>query len=187
MSPPFTEEDLERFVRHSEEFLAYLHELFERRRREPTDDLVTALVQAEEQGGDSLSEDELYSMVVLLIVAGHETTVSLIANAVLALLSHPDELEKLQEDPDLMPAAAEELLRFDSPVERTLTRWAAADVELGGQTIRRGELVIAVLGSANRDASRYHDAHGSISPGRTRSTSRSGEAATSASVPRSHG
>ena len=92
VSPPLTEGDLERFIAHSEEFLTYLRALFDERRRSPADDLVSALVQAEEQG-DSLSEDELYSMVVLLIVAGHETTVSLIANAVLALLSHPDELD----------------------------------------------------------------------------------------------
>ncbi len=157
VSPPLTEEDLERFVRHSEEFLGYLQALFDGRRREPSNDLVSALVQAEEQG-DSLSEDELYSMVVLLIVAGHETTVSLIANAVLALLSHPDELAKLRRDPDLIAAAVEELLRFDSPVERTLTRWVAEDAEVGGRTMNRGDLVIAVLGSANRDDTHYPDA-----------------------------
>ena len=157
VSPPLTEEDLERFIQHSEEFLGYLQALFDERRRDPTDDLVSALVQAEEQG-DSLSEDELYSMVVLLIVAGHETTVSLIANAVLALLSNPDELEKLRRDPGLMPAAVEELLRFDSPVERTLTRWVAKDGEFGGQTMKRGEIVIAVIGSANRDSDRFPDA-----------------------------
>ena len=157
VSPLLTEEDLARFIEHSEEFLGYLRALFDERRLEPADDLVSALVQAEEQG-DSLSEDELYSMVVLLIVAGHETTVSLIANAVLALLSHPGELAKLRRDPGLLAAAVEELLRFDSPVERTLTRWVAQDGELGGQTMKRGELVIAVLGSANRDDARYRDA-----------------------------
>jgi cytochrome P450 len=94
-------------------------------------------------------------MVVLLIVAGHETTVSLIANAVLGLLSNPDQLAALRKDPTLVPGAVEELLRYDSPVERTITRWAAADVELGGRTIERGDLVIAVIGSANRDASRF--------------------------------
>jgi cytochrome P450 len=154
VSPPLGEAALEQFVRHAEEFLAYLHDLFERRRREPADDLVSALVQAEEHG-DSLSENELYSMVVLLIVAGHETTVSLIANSVLALLAQPGELDKLRRDPSLVRAAIEELLRYDSPVERAITRWAADDVELGGQTIRRGELVIAVVGSANRDAARF--------------------------------
>ncbi len=157
VSPPLTEGDLERFIAHSEEFLTYLRALFDERRRSPADDLVSALVQAEEQG-DSLSEDELYSMVVLLIVAGHETTVSLIANAVLVLLSHSDELEQLRRDPTLMAAAVEELLRFESPVERALTRWVAEDGELGGRSVKRGELVIAVLGSANRDEARYPNA-----------------------------
>jgi cytochrome P450 len=98
VSPPLGEEAFEQFLLHSGEFLAYLEDLFDRRRREPTDDLVTALVQAEEQG-DNLSENELFSMVVLLIVAGHETTVSLIGNAVLPLLTHPDELEKIRRTP----------------------------------------------------------------------------------------
>ncbi len=118
---------------------------------------MSALLQAEEQG-DSLKENELFSMMILLIIAGHETTVSLIANAVLALLTHPEELERLRRDPAVVPAAVEELLRYESPVERTITRWAATDVELGGRSIERGELVIAVLGSANRDASRFPNA-----------------------------
>jgi cytochrome P450 len=157
VTPALDEDALERFLRHCEEFLAYLRDLFEHRRREPSDDLVTALVQAEERG-DSLSENELYSMVVLLIVAGHETTVSLIGNAVLALLTNPGELDELKRDPSLVPAAIEELLRYDSPVERTLTRWVAEDVALGGQRLRRGDLVVAVVGSANRDPERHADA-----------------------------
>jgi cytochrome P450 len=95
---------------------------------------------------------------ILLIVAGHETTVSLIANSVLALLTHPEELETLRSDPARVPAAVEELLRYDSPVERTITRWAATDVELDRYTIGRGDLVIAVLGSANRDSERFANA-----------------------------
>jgi cytochrome P450 len=156
VSPPLGEDALERFLEHTRELLTYLTELFERRRTDPAEDLVSALVQAEEQG-DSLSENELFSMVILLIVAGHETTVSLIANSVLALLRHPEELERLRNDPTLVPAAVEELLRYDSPVERTLTRWAATDVELGRRTIRRGDFVVAVLGSANRDPERFSD------------------------------
>jgi cytochrome P450 len=113
-------------------------------------------VQAEDEG-DHLSENELYSMVVLLIVAGHETTVSLIANAVLGLLSNPDQLDALHADPSLMPSAVEELLRYDSPVERTITRWVAADLELGGTALARGDLVVAVVGSANRDADQFPD------------------------------
>ena len=154
--PPLTPETQEIARRHTDEFVEYLDDLFAQRRAEPTDDLVSALVQAED-GGDTLSENELYSMVVLLIVAGHETTVSLIANAVLTLLSHPEQLAALRADPSLMASAVEELLRFDSPVERTITRWVAADSELGGQTLRRGELVIAVVGSANRDGAQFTD------------------------------
>jgi cytochrome P450 len=118
---------------------------------------VSALVRAEDDG-DHLSENELYSMVVLLIVAGHETTVSLITNAVRTLLTHPEELAGLRADMSQMPRAVEELVRFDSPVERTITRWVAADTELGGQALERGDLVIAVVGSANRDDAQFPDA-----------------------------
>jgi cytochrome P450 len=157
VTPALTPELQEQAVRHTQEFVEYLGTLFARRRAEPTEDLVSALVRAED-AGDHLSENELYSMVVLLIVAGHETTVSLITNAVHALLTHPEQLDALRSDPGLLPVAVEELLRFDSPVERTITRWAAADVELGGHTVSRGELVIAVIGSANRDAERFSNA-----------------------------
>ena len=157
VSPSLGEDALDVFLEHTQQFLTYLTQLFERRRADPADDLVSALLQAEEQG-DSLKENELFSMMILLIIAGHETTVSLIANAVLALLTHPEELERLRRDPALVSAAVEELLRYESPVERTITRWAATDVELGGRSIERGELVIAVLGSANRDASRFPNA-----------------------------
>ena len=152
--PPMTPELQEQAARHMQEFVEYLDALFARRRAEPTEDLVSALVRAEDEG-DHLSENELYSMVVLLIVAGHETTVSLIANAVLALLSNPDQLVELRADPSLLPSAVEELLRYDSPVERGITRWAAADVELGRRLISRGDFVIPILGSANRDGERF--------------------------------
>jgi cytochrome P450 len=155
--PPLTVELREQILRHTDEFVAYLDVLFAERRAEPSDDLVSALVQAEERG-DRLSENELYSMAVLLIVAGHETTVSLITNAVLALLGQPDELERLQADPSLMRNAVEELLRYDSPVERTIARWVTEDTQLGGQSIARGDLVIAVVGSANRDDAQFPDA-----------------------------
>jgi cytochrome P450 len=157
VSPALTDEDRVRFGTQVEEFLAYLHELFARRRAEPGDDLVSALVEAEEQG-DALTEDELSSMAVLLIVAGHETTVSLISSSVLTLLTHPDDLDRIRKSPEALRNAIEELLRFESPVERSLTRWAATDVELGGRTIRRGELVVAVLAAANRDPGRFGDA-----------------------------
>jgi cytochrome P450 len=107
VSPALTDEATVEAVTHTEQFLAYLHDLFEQRRAAPTEDLVSALVQAEEQG-EALSDDELFSMVVLLIVAGHETTVSLIANSVLALLSNPQALDRLRSDQLLVPAAIEE-------------------------------------------------------------------------------
>ena len=97
-------------------------------------------------------------MVVLLIVAGHETTVSLITNAVHALLTHPAQLDALRADPSLVSTAVDELLRFDSPVERTITRWVADGVDLGGAQLARGDLVIAVVGSANRDEARFQHA-----------------------------
>ena len=157
VTPALTPELQEQAMRHTDEFIAYLDDLFAGRRAAPTEDLVSALVRAEDEG-DHLSENELYSMVVLLIVAGHETTVSLITNAVHALLTHPAQLDALRTDPSLVPTAVEELLRFDSPVERTITRWVAADVELGGAQLSRGDLVIAVVGSANRDEARFAQA-----------------------------
>jgi cytochrome P450 len=135
-------------------FVEYLHVLFAERRHEPGEDLVSALV-AVEDGGDTLSEEELSSMVALLIVAGHETTVSLIGNATLALLTHPEQRAAIERDPSLLPRAVEELIRYDGPVERTLNRWAAVDVELRGQKIRRGETVIVVLGAADHDPDRF--------------------------------
>lgn len=154
VSPALTPESLEEFAAQMKQFVDYLRELFARRRAEPGPDLISALLQAED-GGQTLSEHELFSMVVLLIVAGHETTVSLIGNGTLVLLEHPDQLELLRADPSLIGTAVEELLRFEGPVERALTRWATTDVEVDGHTIRRGEAVIAIIGSANRDEDRF--------------------------------
>jgi cytochrome P450 len=136
------------------DFVAYLTDFFAERRAAPRDDLVSALIAARDEE-DALTEAELFGTVVLLIVAGHETTVGLIGNAVLTLLANPDQLELVRGDPSLLPRAIEEVLRFEGPVERTLNRWAATDVELGGRTIRRGELVIAILSSADRDSARF--------------------------------
>jgi cytochrome P450 len=154
--PALAAGEMERFGLLMTDFVAYLHALFEERRSRPGQDLVSALV-AVEDGGDTLSEAELSSMVALLIVAGHETTVSLIGNAMLALLTHPEQRAQLEGDPSLLPRAVEELIRYDGPVERTLNRWAAVDVELGGRTIRRGESVIVILGAADRDSARFED------------------------------
>src|SRR5438045_6425428 len=154
--PALEPDEQARTLQSMAEFVRYLQQLFETRRSEPGEDLVSALV-AVEDGGDTLSPQELSSMVSLLIVAGHETTVSLIGNAMVALLTHPEQRSELERDPSLLPRSVEELIRFDGPVERTLNRWAAADVELRGQTIRRGELVIVVLGAADRDPERFED------------------------------
>jgi cytochrome P450 PksS len=137
-------------------FVRYLRKLVERRRADPRDDLVTALIRAEE-AGDKLSEDELLAMAFLLLVAGHETTVNLIASGTLALLEHPEQAERLRRDPSLVKQAVEELLRYTSPVEMATERYAREDTELGGMTIPRGELVLAVLGSANRDERQFED------------------------------
>ncbi|HEX2078395.1 MAG TPA: cytochrome P450 [Longimicrobium sp.] len=134
----------------------YLRRLFARRRAEPRDDLVTALVQAEE-AGDRLSEDELLGMVFLLLAAGHETTVNLIAGAALELVRHPAQAEALRRDPDGIKTAVEELARFTSPVELATERYAREDLELEGVRIRRGEMVLGVIGSANRDPARFPD------------------------------
>ena len=156
VTPAFTPEELERSVVLLDEFVAYLLRLFERRRGSTETDLISALLRVDEEG-DTLGERELSSMVALLIVAGHETTVSLIGNAVLVLLQHDEHRAALAHDPARVGAAIEELLRFDGPVERALNRWASEDVELGGRTIRRGEGVILILGSADRDAGRFAD------------------------------
>jgi cytochrome P450 len=135
-------------------FLRYLRRLVAWRRTRPGDDLLSALLQAEE-AGDRLSADELLAMAVLLLIAGHETTVNLIASGTLALLDHPDQLERLRSDPTLIGTAVDELLRYVTPLEIASERYAAEDVELHGQTIPHGDVVLAVLGSANRDATQF--------------------------------
>ena len=134
--------------------LAYLRRLFAERRAAPRDDLLTALVQAEEEG-DRLDEDELLGMVFLLLAAGHETTVNLIGTGVLALLQNPEECGRLRRDPSLIRPAVEELVRFTSPVEVATERYAREDLEIAGVPIRRGEMVLGLIGSANRDPSQF--------------------------------
>jgi cytochrome P450 len=157
ITPALDDAEMQRFFEQMGEFVAYLTELFAERRAAPADDLISALLTARDEN-DALSEDEVFGTVVLLLVAGHETTVGLIGNAVLNLLEHPEQLELVRDDPALLPAAIEEILRYEGPVERTLNRWAATDVELAGQTIRRGELVIAIVGAADRDTTRFREA-----------------------------
>jgi cytochrome P450 len=123
------------------------------KRREPGDDLLSALIAAEEEG-DRLSPAELRDQVVLLYLAGHETTVNLIGNGTLALLRHPDQHAALRDDPDLIGNAVEELLRYDSPVQFS-RRITLADVELGGQVIPERSFVFTCLGAANRDPEHF--------------------------------
>lgn len=135
-------------------FMGYLKKLIKERRAYPKDDLVTALVQAKD-GSDQLSGDEVLAMIFLLLVAGHETTVNLIGSGSLALLEHPDQLDKLRSEPAVIKPAIEELLRFVCPVEMATERYAREDITIAGTTIPRGELVLAVIGSANRDANYF--------------------------------
>ncbi len=138
------------YVQQMMAFVQYIGEVVADRRANPQDDLISALTQAEE-AGDRLATPELYSMIALLIVAGHETTVNLIANGILALLQNPAQMTQLREHPDLIEPAIEEFLRYDGPVERATQRYAAEDVEIAGQQIRRGSTVVVVLGAANHD------------------------------------
>ena len=138
------------------DFSDYLRDLFAQKRRQPADDLTSQLVLAEEEG-DKLDDDELLSMVFILIVAGHVTTVNLIGNAVLALLEHPDQLARMRANPELVPGAVEETLRYWGPVEMASPRYARETVEVDGETIERGRILFPVLAAADRDPERFPD------------------------------
>lgn len=138
------------------EFAMYMHELIDARQGEPRDDLLSALVTAEE-AGDRLNREELLSMIFVLLVAGHETTVNLIGNGTLALIQHPDQKQKLIENPGLLKNAVEEMLRYNGPVETPTLRFAFEDVEVGGTVIPRGEVVLPALLAANRDPAVFPD------------------------------
>ncbi len=133
----------------------YFRELIAARRAAPRDDLMSALIAAEE-AGDKLSPDELLASCILLLVAGHETTVNLIGNGTLALLRHPAERRRLRENPGLIASAVEELLRYDGPVQRT-ARMPGEDVAIGGRTIAKGEMVMPFIGAADRDPAQFPD------------------------------
>ncbi|HEX6386806.1 MAG TPA: cytochrome P450 [Anaerolineae bacterium] len=137
-------------------FTDYMRHLVNERRDRPQDDLLSALIGAEE-AGDRLTTEELYATCTLLLTAGHETTINLIGNGTLALLYHPDQMQKLRDDPDLIQSAIEELLRYDSPVQLT-ARVALTDLKVRDQTIRRGQQVSFMLGAANRDAEVFAEA-----------------------------
>lgn len=136
------------------DFVAYLGELFAQRQQQPEDDLITALVQAEAEG-ERLNEAELSSMVALLLVTGHETTVNLIGNGALALMQNREQLQLMMANEALMDNAIEELLRYDGPVETSTTRWVRYDCEFMGQQLKRGDIMRVSLASANRDVSHF--------------------------------
>ncbi|MFE3646798.1 cytochrome P450 [Streptomyces sp. NPDC059152] len=135
----------------------YLGALAERRREHPADDMISALVHDDGPEG-RLTEPELMTTLTLLMIAGHETTVNLITNGMLTLLRHPDALERLRREPELMPSAVEELLRYEPPVQMLPQRTPLTDVDVGGVTIPQGAPLFLILASGNRDPLRFEDA-----------------------------
>ena len=135
-------------------FATYLSQLIAEKRARPQEDLISQLVQIEE-AGDRLDEGELLSMIALLIFAGHETTSNLIGNGMLMLFDNPAQLQRLKADLSLVPTAVEEFLRYNGPVLSPAPRYATEDVILGGQQIRKGDMVLTMLGSANHDESQF--------------------------------
>jgi cytochrome P450 len=152
------EDDAERAA---DEFVTYLRGLAAERRKSPGDDLVSHLVSVRDdsviaQGAPTLTEDELVTTCILLLNAGHEATVNVTGNGMLALLRNPDQLRRLREDRALLPTAIEELMRFDSPLQ-LFERTATEDVEIGGITVAAGQKIAALLGAANRDPAVFAD------------------------------
>ncbi len=146
---------MEKAVRSQAESSDYIKTLIEQRRQNPKPDLLSALVAVEEEG-QHLTRDELVANVGQLLAAGHETTTNLIGNGSLALLQHPDQMKKLRDEPALINAAVEEILRYDNPVQ-IVYRSAAEEVELGGKRIGKGQLVNLVVGAANRDPAQFDE------------------------------
>jgi hypothetical protein len=150
---PMTPDERKQVNEGHQQQAAYFQDLFERRRKTPGDDIITELLGAADDG-DKLSDDELIGNIILLFGAGHETTVNMLGNGLLALLSDRPQWETLVADPSLVPNAVEEMLRFDSSVQMT-GRVAFEDVEIGDVTIPAGEAVLNLLGAANRDPEHY--------------------------------
>jgi pimeloyl-[acyl-carrier protein] synthase len=155
LDPLISEDVAQRLPAAREGLHSYLRGIIAERRREPRSDLISALVAVEERG-DVLSEPELVVMCTLLLIAGHETTVNLIGNGMLALLRNPEQLALLREDSSLVTSAIEELLRFDSPVQMT-GRIATQAVEFHGHTVQPGEWILPLLGAANHDPAQFAD------------------------------
>ncbi len=162
LEPAASLDDLTASEHAIQQLVPYLIEVIEQRRAQPGDDLLSALLAVEDDG-DTLSYEELISFVVLLYVAGHETTVNLIGNGVLALLRHPDQLDKWRSDPSLDAIAVDELLRFDGPVQHTV-RVAMSPISFEGIdgdiiTVEPGHVMLTVLGAANHDPAMFDDPH----------------------------
>ncbi len=151
-------EEMGRIQQSIIDFAAYFRGITIRLRQQPEDNLLSALAQAEEQG-ERLSEDELLANCILLLVAGHETTTNLIGNGTLALLRNPEQWQRLQEAPELIPGAIEELLRYDSPVQLT-SRLPLVDVEVGDKSVKAGQETILLIGAANHDPRQFAAADG---------------------------
>ncbi|RAJ71793.1 cytochrome P450 [Streptomyces sp. Amel2xB2] len=138
-----------------EEMPRYLTGLIEAKRKSPGEDLLSEMIHEVDEGGDRLTGDELVGMCVLLLIAGHETTVNLIGNGVRALFAHPDQLARLRADFGLLEGAVEEMLRYDGPVETCTHRLALEDVELDGVTVPAGSTVLIAMADADRDPQRF--------------------------------
>jgi cytochrome P450 len=156
LAPPGTDEEHAHAEEASGAVVQFLVDLVADKRRDPDDALVSALISARD-GEDRLTEQELMSTIFQLIVAGHDTTSSLIGNGVVALLTHPDELARVRADPGLLARAVEELIRFDAPVPHSTFRYTLVEVDFGGTTIPAGAQLIVNLASANRDAAHYEE------------------------------
>jgi cytochrome P450 len=153
LDPILSPEEVEASLAAANKMMAHIEDVLAWKREHPADDLLSGLLAAEDEG-DRLSQVELLDQVILLYIAGHETTVNLIGNATLALLRHPDQLAQLRSDPELDAGAVEELLRYDSPVQFS-RRITTADLDVDGTTIPAGTFTLTCLGSANHDDARW--------------------------------
>ncbi|MFJ3303789.1 cytochrome P450 [Streptomyces sp. NPDC086549] len=154
VAPTSAESEYEAFVGLAD----YLTELIEDKRSAgPSDDLLSDLIRTTAEDGDRLSPQELRGMAFILLIAGHETTVNLIGNTVLALLGHPDQLAALRADMTLLDAAIEESLRYQGPVENATYRYAVEPLDIAGTAVAQGDIVLVTLSAADRDATRYAD------------------------------
>ena len=160
LDPILTPEEVQAALVAADNMQAHVQDVLAWKRDHPADDLLTGLLAAEDEG-DRLTELELLDQVLLLYVAGHETTVNLIGNATLALLGHPDELARLRSDPELDAGAVEELLRYDSPVQFS-RRITTADLDVNGTTVPSGTFMLTCLGSANHDEARWGPTAGDL-------------------------